>query len=70
MLIALNVSNYNKRLLADHFLDPQVHSNGFVNNKPVFDRNLTFIDHVSQFSTVGQDGVTRILTSMCSLYLL
>ena len=54
-LIEFNVSNHNRRLLADHFLDPQVHSNCFVNNKPVFDRKLTFIDHVSQSSTVGQD---------------
>ena len=28
---------------------------GFVNNKPAFDRKLTFIDRVSQFSTMGQD---------------
>ena len=45
-VLKLNVSNYKARLLADHFLDPKVHSDGFVNNKPVFDRNLTFIDHV------------------------
>ena len=53
----LNVSNHSVGLLADNFLDPQVYSKGFVNNKPVFDRNLTFIDHasLSQVSTGDQD---------------
>ena len=32
-----------------------MYPNGFVHNKPVFDRNLTFIDPVSHFSTGGQD---------------
>ena len=55
-LMALNVLNQNGRLLADNFFDPQVHSKSFVNNKPVFDGNLTFIYHVSQFSSGDQDG--------------
>ena len=53
-LLTLCVLNYNVRLQADHFLDPQIHSKGFVNNKPVFDRKLTVFDRVSQFSTGGQ----------------
>ena len=32
-----------------------MYSKGFVNNKLGFDRTLTFIDCVSQFSTGGQD---------------
>ena len=52
----LNVSNHKASLLVDHFFDQQVHSNPFVNNKPIFDRNFTFNDHVSHFSTGGQDG--------------
>ena len=55
-LLTLNVSNHNVRLQADQILDPKIHSKGFVNNKPFFDRNLTFIDCVSQFST----GVRKI----------
>ena len=39
----------------DYFLDPQKYYKGFVNNKPVFDRKLTLIDCVSQFSTGSQD---------------
>ena len=39
--------------LADSFLDPQIYSKGFVNNKTFFDRKLTFIDRVSQLSTWG-----------------
>ena len=54
-LMTLSVWNHNIRLQADHFLDPQIYYRGFVNNKPVFDRKLIFIDCVSQFSTVGQD---------------
>ena len=53
--MTLSVKNHNVRLQADHFLDPQIYSKGFVNNKPVFDRRLTFIDRVSQVSTGGQD---------------
>ena len=40
---------------AGHFLHPQVYSKGFVNNKLIFDKKLTFIDCVSQFSTGVQD---------------
>ena len=47
--------NHNVRRQADQFLDPQIFSKGFVNNKPVFGRKLTLIDRVSQFSTGGQD---------------
>ena len=54
--MTLHVSNHNLRLLAYHFLDPLVHFDGFVNKKLVIDRNLTFIDNFSQFSTWGQDG--------------
>ena len=32
-----------------------MYSKGFVNNTLVFDKKLTFIDCVSQFSTGGQD---------------
>ena len=53
--MTLSVWNHNVRLQADYFLDPQIYSQGFVNNKPVFDRKLTFIGRVSQFSTGGQD---------------
>ena len=58
-LMALSVSNHNVRLLADNFLDPHVYSKNFLNNKPVFHRNLTFSGHVSLFSTGGQDGYTH-----------
>ena len=54
--MTVSVSKRNGRLLVGHFLNPQIYSKAFMNNKPVFDRNLTFIDHVSQFSTGGQDG--------------
>ena len=40
--------------LAENFLDPQMYSKGFVNNKTFFDRKLTCIDRVSQLSTGGQ----------------
>ena len=41
---------------ADYFLNPQIYCKVFVNNKPVFDRKLTFIERVLQFSTGGQEG--------------
>ena len=44
-LMTLNVSNHNGTLLADHFLDPQSIPS-FVLKKSVFDRHLTFSDHV------------------------
>ena len=53
--MTLSVWNHNIRLQADNFMDPQIQTKGFVNNKPVFDRKLTFIDRVSQFSSGGQD---------------
>ena len=59
--MTINVSNRNGRLVACHFLNPQTNSKAFVNNKPVFDRNLTFIVHVSQFSTGGQDGYVHTI---------
>ena len=57
--MALSVRNHNVRLQVDHFLDPQIYFKGFVNNKPIFNRNLTFIDSASQFSTGGQDDYAR-----------
>ena len=54
-LMTLSVWNHNVRLHADRFLDPQIYSKGFVNNKPVFDRKSTSINRISQFSTGGQD---------------
>ena len=42
-LLMLSVRNHKIRLQADHFLDPQTYSKGFVNNKPVFDRKLTVL---------------------------
>ena len=65
--MTLNISNHNGRLLADQLLVPQNYSKGFVNNKPVFDRNLTFIDHVSQFLR-GVKMVTRILAGIRKRY--
>ena len=52
-LLTLTVWNHNVGLQADHFQDLQIYSKGFVNNKPIFDRKLTFIERVSQFSTGG-----------------
>ena len=54
VVLTLSIWNNNVRLQADHFLEPQIYSKGFFNNKPVFDRKLTFNDCVSQFSTEGQ----------------
>ena len=67
---------------ADHFLNPQTYSKDFVINKLVFDRKLTFFDHVSQFFTgvrmimrtqagihIQRGGVTDcIVTDKCSFY--
>ena len=36
-----------------------MYSKGFLNNKPVFDRKLTFTDCVSHFSTGGEDDYTH-----------
>ena len=57
--MTLNGSNKNVRFLADRFLIHKIISR-VLNNKPVFDRNLTFLDHVSQSSTGGQDGYAHI----------
>ena len=57
--MTLSIWNHNVRLQADHLLDPQINSKGFVNNKPVFDRKLTFIDSFHSFLL----GV-RIITLM------
>ena len=54
--MTLNFSNHNGRFLADHFLERQINSKCFVNNKPGFDRILKFIGHVSQFSRGGGGG--------------
>ena len=48
MLMTLNVSKHLGRLLADfYFTGSAIYSKTIVNDKPVFDRNLTLIDHVS-----------------------
>ena len=44
--MTLSVWNHNVRLQADHFLDPQTYSKDSVNNKPFFDRQVTFVDRV------------------------
>ena len=48
--MTLNVSNHNRRLQADHFIDPQIY----------FERNLTSLGHASQ-PTAGVRLVTRML---------
>ena len=60
--MTLSVCNHNARLQTDNFLDPQIYSKDFVINKLDFDRKFTFIDRVSQFSTVGggQDDYARV----------
>ena len=47
--MTLIVWNHNKRLQADHFLDPQIYTKGFANNKPIFDRKSTFIEVFNSF---------------------
>ena len=43
----------------------QICSKGFVNNKLIFDRKLTFIERVSQFSTGGgQDDYAHLRASV------
>ena len=62
-LLTLSVWNHTVRLQGYHFLDLQIYSKGFVNNKPVFDRKLTFIDCVSQFS-IGIRMITLMLAGI------
>ena len=51
--MTLNVSNHNVRLLANHFLGPQVYCKGFRIQQ------TAFIIHVSQFSNGGGGGGVR-----------
>ena len=49
-LMTLDVSNHHGRLLASG-----IYSKSNVNNKPVFDRNLTLINHGSTVHYWGQE---------------
>ena len=53
--MTLSVSKHAERLPADHFLDPQIYSKGFVNDKPVFVEIGRLLTMFHRFSSGGQD---------------